>query len=86
MRVSTISSSPDCAAIWRTVRPLLHKSGTMIKARCERLGNLDSVHFGETNAEPSPLPDGMVEVEIHAAGISYKDVVVTRKRHLNLTV
>ncbi|TVY39994.1 Fumagillin dodecapentaenoate synthase [Lachnellula occidentalis] len=55
----------------------LHKSDTMIKARCERLGNLDSVHFGEVNAEPSPLPDGMVEVEIHAAGISYKDVVVT---------
>ncbi|KFY12772.1 hypothetical protein V492_03668 [Pseudogymnoascus sp. VKM F-4246] len=55
----------------------LHKSDTLIKARCERLGNLDSVHFGEVNAEPSALPDGMVEVEIHAAGISYKDVVVT---------
>ncbi|OBT44805.1 Type I Iterative Polyketide synthase (PKS) [Pseudogymnoascus sp. WSF 3629] len=55
----------------------LHKSDTMIKARCEKLGNLDSVHFGEVNAEPSPLADGMVEVEIHAAGISYKDVVVT---------
>lgn len=55
----------------------LHKSGTMIKSRCEKLGDLDAVHFGEVNAEPSSLPDGMVEVEIYAAGVSYKDVVVT---------
>jgi hypothetical protein len=57
----------------------LHRSDTMVRSRCERIGNLDSVHFGEVNAEPSLLADGMVEVEIHAAGVSYKDVVVTRK-------
>jgi hypothetical protein len=55
----------------------LHKSDTMVQLRCERLGNLDSIHFGEVAAEPSPLPEGTVEVEIYAAGLNYKDVVVT---------
>lgn len=59
----------------------LHKTDTMVQLRCERLGNLDSVHFGEVAAEPSPLPKGMVEVEIYAAGLNYKDVVVTSKHH-----
>ncbi|KAL5454073.1 hypothetical protein PMIN06_005174 [Paraphaeosphaeria minitans] len=54
-----------------------HKSDTLVRSRAEKLGNLDSVHFVEVNAEASALPEGMVEVEIHAAGISYKDVVVT---------
>jgi hypothetical protein len=51
----------------------LHKSGTMIKSGCEKLGDLDAVHFAEVNAER----EGMVEVEIYAAGVSCKDVVVT---------
>lgn len=59
----------------------LQDSATTIRSRCERLGNPDSVHFSEVNAEPSSLPDGMVEVEIHTAGISYKDVAITRKPH-----
>lgn len=62
----------------------LHKSETIITSRCERLGNLDSVHFSEVNSEPSPLLDGMIEVEIHTAGISYKDVVIARKQSLPL--
>ncbi|KAL5382066.1 hypothetical protein DPSP01_006743 [Paraphaeosphaeria sporulosa] len=55
----------------------LRKSDSLIRSRAEKVGNLDSVHFGEVDAESSALPEGMVEVEIHAAGISYKDVVVT---------
>ncbi|KAJ2981691.1 hypothetical protein NUW58_g6624 [Xylaria curta] len=55
----------------------LHSCETLVQLRCERLGNVDSVHFGEVDAEPVPLADGMLEVEIYAAGLNYKDVVVT---------
>ena len=55
----------------------LHASEALVQLRCERLGNLDAVHFGETMSEVTPLPDGMLEVEVYAAGLNYKDVVVT---------
>lgn len=57
----------------------LHSCETRVQLRCERLGNLDAVYFGEVDAEPIPLPNGMLEVEIYAAGLNYKDVVVTSK-------
>lgn len=57
----------------------IHKSDVLIQSRCERLGNLDSVHFGEADWKSSDLSDGEVEVNIYAAGIGYKDVLVTRK-------
>jgi hypothetical protein len=57
----------------------LHTSDAMIQSRCERLGNLDSVHFSEVGGKSSVLPDGMVEIDIHAASISYKDVAIARK-------
>jgi hypothetical protein len=55
----------------------IHKSELLIQARCEKLGDLDSVHFGEIDAKVSALPNGMVEVEIHAAGIGYEDLAST---------
>ncbi|ROT38157.1 hypothetical protein SODALDRAFT_360496 [Sodiomyces alkalinus F11] len=48
-----------------------------VQLRCERLGNLDAVHFAEAAPEAVPLAPGMVEVEVRAAGLNYKDVVVT---------
>jgi hypothetical protein len=59
----------------------LHDSKNLVQLRCERLGNVDSVHFGEVAPEPVVLPEGMVEVEIYAAGLNYKDVVVTSKHN-----
>ena len=55
----------------------LHASKALIQLRSERLGNLDALHFGEVAPEMVPLPDGLLEVEIYAAGLNYKDVVVT---------
>ncbi|KAJ5947430.1 hypothetical protein N7466_000445 [Penicillium verhagenii] len=56
----------------------LHASNTRIRLSAERLGNIDSVHYWEQPAADSlALPDGFVEVEIFAAGMNYKDVVVT---------
>ncbi|KAF3490687.1 Lovastatin diketide synthase LovF 17 [Arthroderma uncinatum] len=64
-----------------SVRPTevvdIHACKTLVTLRCERLGNLDAVHFGEVEPEVSPLADGTLEVEVYAAGLNYKDVVVT---------
>ena len=55
----------------------LHASNTRIRLSTERLGNIDSVHYWEQPADSLTLPGGFVEVEIFAAGMNYKDVVVT---------
>ncbi|KAI1748153.1 PKSKA1 [Xylaria castorea] len=55
----------------------LHETQTIVRLGAERLGNVDSVHWSEITPEPIPLEDGYVEVEVYAAGLNYKDVVVT---------
>ncbi|KAI8283963.1 Fumagillin dodecapentaenoate synthase [Colletotrichum sp. SAR11_57] len=55
----------------------IHASDTIINMGAERLGDMDSIHYHEVTAEPQPLEDDYVEVEVHAAGLNYKDVVVT---------
>ncbi|KAL2069921.1 hypothetical protein VTL71DRAFT_14600 [Oculimacula yallundae] len=55
----------------------LHASKTPIRMRAERLGNIDSVHYGEVSPNQLPLREGAIEVELYAAGMNYKDVVVT---------
>ncbi|KAF5844025.1 hypothetical protein GGP41_009349 [Bipolaris sorokiniana] len=54
-----------------------HECESLVRLRCERLGNLDSLHFGEVSPDVLPLPHGYMEVEIYAAGLNYKDVVVS---------
>ncbi|RYP44476.1 hypothetical protein DL768_009047 [Monosporascus sp. mg162] len=55
----------------------LHATETTIRLRTEQLGNIESIRFGEMAPEPVPLAEGRVEVEIYAAGMNYKDVVVS---------
>ncbi|WYZ45768.1 hypothetical protein EsH8_VIII_001084 [Colletotrichum jinshuiense] len=55
----------------------IHASETIINMGAERLGDMDSIHYHELTAEPLPLEDGYVEIEVYAAGLNYKDVVVT---------
>ena len=55
----------------------IHSSDTIIQMGAERLGDLDSIHYHEISPEPIPLQDGYVEIEVYAAGLNYKDVVVT---------
>ncbi|ROW10618.1 hypothetical protein VMCG_01994 [Cytospora schulzeri] len=55
----------------------IHASETIINMGAERLGDVDSIHYHELTAEPFPLEEGYVEVEVYAAGLNYKDVVVT---------
>ncbi|KAL2126805.1 hypothetical protein VTI74DRAFT_212 [Chaetomium olivicolor] len=72
----TVLQSDD-VAMRPTETADLHACDALVQLRCERLGNLDAVHFGETESEQGPLGYGMVEVEVYAAGLNYKDVVVT---------
>ncbi|KAI8632855.1 PKSKA1 [Xylariaceae sp. FL1651] len=55
----------------------LHENRAIARLGAERLGNVDSVHWAEIAPDPIPLEDGCVEVEVYAAGLNYKDVVVT---------
>ncbi|GIZ44216.1 hypothetical protein CKM354_000742000 [Cercospora kikuchii] len=59
-----------------TITEDLHASKVMIQLRAERLGDLDSVHFGEAATEAKALSQGTIEVEVVSAGLNYKDVVV----------
>jgi acyl transferase domain-containing protein len=55
----------------------LHRSQHIIRLRAERLGNIDSLEFGEVSLGPIPLKPNNVEVELYAAGLNFKDVAVT---------
>ena len=55
----------------------LHDHPNTVRMRAERLGTLESLHFGEVSTEELPLEDHFVEVEIFAAGLNFKDVAVT---------
>ncbi|CAI7593555.1 unnamed protein product [Penicillium palitans] len=55
----------------------LHANSARVRLSAERLGNIDSVHYWELPVASLALPAGFVEVEIFAAGMNYKDVVVT---------
>ncbi|KAJ5773670.1 hypothetical protein N7457_008566 [Penicillium paradoxum] len=55
----------------------LHDSPNMIRLRCERVGTTDSLMYAEVAPYELPLDDNKVEVEVYAAGLNYKDVVIT---------
>ena len=54
-----------------------HECKNCVRCRCERLGNIDSLQYGEVSAVPLPVKDKCVEVEIFAADLNFKDVAVT---------
>ncbi|ETS75485.1 hypothetical protein PFICI_12429 [Pestalotiopsis fici W106-1] len=55
----------------------LHGCDTLVRLQCERLGDLDAICFAEAAPQPIPLREGFIEIQIHAAGLNYKDVVVS---------
>lgn len=52
----------------------LHDHSSCVRMMCERPGMLESLYFTEVSKEEIPLPDDFVEVDMHAAGLNYKDV------------
>ncbi|KAE8392501.1 hypothetical protein BDV23DRAFT_192476 [Aspergillus alliaceus] len=59
------------------IKQSLHDSPNMIRLRCERVGTTDSLIYSEVAPYDIPPDDNKVEVEVYAAGLNYKDVVIT---------
>jgi acyl transferase domain-containing protein/NADPH:quinone reductase-like Zn-dependent oxidoreductase len=55
----------------------LHDLSTTARLQAERVGTLESLHYGEISATELPVRDGCLEVEVYAAGLNFKDVAVT---------
>lgn len=60
----------------------LHEAETCIRLRCERLGTLDSLRYGEISETELPLRDDLLEVEMFAAGVNFKVCDLERKPHI----
>ncbi|CBF79115.1 hypothetical protein AN7084.2 [Aspergillus nidulans FGSC A4] len=52
----------------------LHNHASCVRLTCQAPGFLESLQFTETGPSEAVVPDGFVEVEMHAAGLNYKDV------------
>ena len=57
-------------------RPL-HGVESTLQLQCERVGNLESLHFVETRLKDYPLAEEEIEIEIVAAGMNFKDIAVS---------
>jgi NADPH:quinone reductase-like Zn-dependent oxidoreductase len=61
-----------------TVEPKILRDVTgTARLRAERLGTFESLHYSQTSATDLPVPNGMIEVDIKAAGLNFKDIAVT---------
>ncbi|GLA87701.1 type I Iterative Polyketide synthase (PKS) [Aspergillus tubingensis] len=52
----------------------LHEHPSCVRLVCRQPGKLQSLCFAEVSSSPVPLPDDFIEVEMHAAGLNFKDV------------
>ncbi|KAK1140322.1 Type I Iterative Polyketide synthase (PKS) [Aspergillus melleus] len=52
----------------------LHTHPSCVRLMCRQPGMLDSLRFVEVAPGDMPLPDDFAEVDMHAAGLNYKDV------------
>ncbi|KAK4062498.1 uncharacterized protein Triagg1_9984 [Trichoderma aggressivum f. europaeum] len=48
-----------------------------IQLHCERVGTISSLMWNEVATSDRPLQDHMVEVDMYAAGVNFKDVAIT---------
>jgi acyl transferase domain-containing protein/NADPH:quinone reductase-like Zn-dependent oxidoreductase/aryl carrier-like protein len=55
----------------------LHEHPSCVRMVCERPGILDSLKFTEVAEGDIPLEDDFVEIDMHAAGLNYKDVATS---------
>ncbi|KAF5857451.1 hypothetical protein ETB97_005765 [Aspergillus alliaceus] len=61
----------------KPIKQSLHDSPNMIRLQCECVGTTDSLIYSEVAPYDIPPDDNKVEVEVYAAGLNYKDVVIT---------
>ncbi|TEY71320.1 hypothetical protein BOTCAL_0095g00030 [Botryotinia calthae] len=50
----------------------LHEQEICVRLISDQAGSLDALHYQEVSKEEIPLPDGFVEVDIHAASLNFK--------------
>ncbi|KAL5456401.1 hypothetical protein PMIN06_003908 [Paraphaeosphaeria minitans] len=55
----------------------LHEHPSCVRMVCERPGILESLNFVEVAEGDLPLEDDFVEIDMHAAGLNYKDVATS---------
>jgi acyl transferase domain-containing protein/NADPH:quinone reductase-like Zn-dependent oxidoreductase len=55
----------------------LHDHPSCVRMVCERPGVLESLNFAEVAEGDLPLEDDFVEIDMHAAGLNYKDVATS---------
>ncbi|OQE43511.1 hypothetical protein PENCOP_c003G08807 [Penicillium coprophilum] len=55
----------------------LHSAETTIRLQCERVGTIDTIQYNEVAPIELPLGENLVEVELFAAGLNFKDVAIT---------
>lgn len=55
----------------------LHEHPSCVRMVCERPGILESLNFVEVAKGDLPLEDDFVEIDMHAAGLNYKDVATS---------
>ncbi|BCS06388.1 hypothetical protein ALUC_10769S [Aspergillus luchuensis] len=53
----------------------LHEHPSCVRLVCRQPGKLQSHCFAEASSSPVPLPDDFIEVEMHAAGLNFKDIL-----------
>ena len=54
-----------------------HETESRYQVVCERIGNLDSLHFHETEQQATGLEENEVSIEIAAAGLNFKDIAIS---------
>ncbi|PWY66607.1 KR-domain-containing protein [Aspergillus eucalypticola CBS 122712] len=52
----------------------LHEHPSCVRLVCRQPGKLQSLCFAEVSSSPVPLQDDFIEVEMHAAGLNFKDL------------
>ncbi|OQE88936.1 hypothetical protein PENNAL_c0015G05170 [Penicillium nalgiovense] len=55
----------------------LHANKTQVRIQAEKVGTLESLTWCETATGEVPMEPGMVEIEVKAVGVNFKDVATT---------
>ncbi|KAK4223155.1 hypothetical protein QBC38DRAFT_58577 [Podospora fimiseda] len=60
-----------------TVVKGLHETEAQVRIQADKIGTLQSLVWCETDTGEVPMEDGMIEIEVMAVGVNFKDVATT---------
>ena len=55
----------------------LRATESPVQLQAKKIGSLESLTWSETSVGPVPIQPGMIEVEVMAVGVNFKDVAIT---------